>query len=354
MGMSTLTFRTFALDVPKLFPLTISRGTSGTTRNMFVEVSDGKHVGIGEGAPPTGTPPDLAERLDIVLAELFEMAQSASIEEVWQAGFERNIDPVALAALDCALWDLKAKQAGKPLFELLGAPLPSSATTVTIGIEPIEVVLERVPKILSISGGKALKVKLGSPAGRDHDRGIWEAAREAAQPFGVVMRADANGGWTAEETLAMAEWLSERGCEYIEQPIERGKEVELEKVFGRCALPIYLDETIRTEREVVEFVGLCDGVNLKLMKSGGVSGGLGVIRAAKEAGKGTMIGCMCETAVGIAQSAALSGWCDFVDLDTHFNHDPEPGDGLDFVDGIVMPRNTPGHGGFIKPEFYPR
>lgn len=351
--MADLSFRTFALDVPKLFPLTISRGTSGTTRNLFVEVSDGVHTGIGEGAPPTGLPEDFSDTAKTVLQPFFELAQTASVEDVWAAAHEMGVDAVALAALDSALWDLRAKQQGLPLYELIGSPLPTVVTSVTMGIEPIEVVRERVPKILEVSGGRALKVKLGSPQGRDHDMAIWETARAAAEPFGVVMRADANGGWNREETLMMAEWLALMGCEYIEQPIVKGAEDQLVGLSGQCALPIFLDESIRLARDVAEFGGLCDGVNLKLMKSGGITEGIRVLEIARSLGKQTMIGCMCETEVGIAQSAALSGWCDFIDLDTHFNHDPEPAAGLDFSDGIVMPRNTPGHGGYVKPEFYP-
>ena len=346
-----LTFRTFALDVPKLFPLTISRGTSGTTRNLFVEVSDGAHTGIGEGAPATGLAPDFADTAVTTLAPYFEFAQTHGPRKVSEKALAEGIESTALAALDCALWDLEAKKLGVPLYQLLGIPRPKAVTTVTIGIEPKSIVLERVPLILKLTNAKALKVKLGSPAGRDHDKEIWETAREASAPFNVKLRADANGGWNAEESLAMAEWLKERDCQYIEQPIVKGNEDDLVGIFPHFALPLYLDESIRVSADVERFGDRCHGVNLKLMKSGGISEGIKVLERAKALNLGTMIGCMCETAVGIAQSAALSGWCDYVDLDTHFNHDPEPGDGVDFIEGVVMPRETPGHGGFIRPEF---
>lgn len=346
-----IAFRTFAVDVPKLFPLTISRGTSGTTRNLFVVAAQDGVEGIGEGAPATGLAADFADTAGEVLAPLFELAQSAEPIEVWQYGHNQGIEATALAALDCALYDLRAKQQGLPLYRYLGLPKPTSATTVTIGIEPVETVLARVPKILAMTQGRALKVKLGSPAGRGHDKEIWEAACQAAAPFGVAMRADANGGWTPDEALAMAEWLKERGCEFIEQPLVKGAEDQLPAVFQGSALPVYLDESIRNADDVERFADRCHGVNLKLMKSGGISDGLRVLQKAREHGLGTMIGCMCETAVGIAQSAAVSGLCDFVDLDTHFNHDPEPGAGVDFVEGVVMPRDVPGHGGYLLPEF---
>lgn len=348
--MPELSLRTFALDVHKLFALTISRGTSGTTRNLFVEVSDGIHTGIGEGAPPTGLPGDFADTADQALAPLIPYLNQ-SPHEIWDKGMELGIEVVALAALDCAIWDLLAKRAGMPLYQFLGLPKPKAITTVTIGIEPEEVVRERVPLILQMTGAKALKVKLGSPAGRDHDKAIWSTAREMAEPFGAKLRADANGGWTPSEAIEMMKWLSERDCEYVEQPLVKDSEDELPPVFAQRALPIYLDESIRVSAHVAKFFDRCDGVNLKLMKSGGITEGLRVLSTARAHGFGTMIGCMCETQVGIAQSAALSGLCDFVDLDTHFNHNPEPGAGLEFIEGVVMPRDVPGHGGYLLDEF---
>lgn len=347
--MPELTLRTFALDVHKLFPLTISRGTSGTTRNLFVEVSDGIHTGIGEGAPPTGLPADFADTASEALSPLIPCLNS-SPHEVWAKGMELGIEVVALAALDCALWDYLAKRAGLPLYQLLGLPKPKAITTVTIGIEPEDVVRERVPIILNLTGAKAIKVKLGSPTGREHDKQIWSMAREMAKPFGAKLRADANGGWTPAEAIAMMKWLADRDCEYIEQPLVKDTEDELPAVFAQRSLPIYLDETIRLNADVAKFHDRCDGVNLKLMKSGGITEGLRILATSRAHGLGTMIGCMCETQVGIAQSAAISGLCDFVDLDTHFNHNPEPGAGLEFVDGVVMPRDVPGHGGYLLDE----
>jgi muconate cycloisomerase len=348
-----LSFRTFAIDVHKLFPLTISRGTSGTTRNLFVEVSDGVHTGIGEGAPPTGTPEGYVDAASHHLAPLFEVAHSVSRSEIWARGRTLGIEDIALAALDCALWDLEAKQKGVPLHQLLGSPKPISPTTVTIGIEPEEVVRDRVPRIIEIAGAKALKVKLGSPAGRDHDQAIWSAAREASAKYGVKMRADANGGWNESESIEMAAWLAARDCEYIEQPVVKGNEAVLPGLLRHIVLPVFLDESIRVAEDVSRFHDCCHGVNLKLMKSGGLTEGLEVLDRARTFGLKTMIGCMCETAVGIAQSAAISGICDYIDLDTHFNHDPEPGDGVDMIDGVVTPRDVPGHGGFLRPEFLP-
>lgn len=348
MPPSKLTVNFKALDVSKLFPLTISRGTSGTTRNLFVTVSDGEQTGIGEGAPPTGLPPDFAEQAPEILAPLLHGLPERSISETTDLGLHLGVEAVALAALDTALWDLRAKQAGLPLYRLLGLPLPTAPTSVTIGIEPAEVVRERVPQILQLTQARALKVKLGSPAGRDHDKAIWETARLAAAPFRATLRADANGGWTPDEAIAMIAWLKERDCQYVEQPLEKGRESDLPAVFARRTLPIFLDESVRVAADVPALADRCDGVNLKLMKSGGVTEGLRLLATARAHGLQTMVGCMCETAIGIAAAAAISGLCDHIDLDTHLNHDPDPAEGVDMVEGVVIPRDTPGHGAYLK------
>ena len=332
---------------PKLFPLTISRGTSSATKNLFVRVSDGTHEAIGEGATPSALPEGFADGAPETLRPLVDRIDDLSIHQLVGLGQELEIEPTAVAALETALWDLKAKQAGMPLIDLLGLPWPTVPTCVTIGIEPADVIRERVPKLFEITGAKALKVKLGSPDGRDADKQVWEAARDAAAPFHVAMQADANGGWTPDEAIAMTHWLAERGCEFVEQPLVRGAEDDLPYVFAKRGLPIFLDESIRVSRDVARFADRCDGVNLKLMKSGGIVEGLKVLATARAHNLFTMIGCFCETKVGTAAAATLTGLCDHVDLDAYLNHSPQIGHGVDVFDGVVVPRQVPGHGGSL-------
>lgn len=334
--------------VRRLFPLTIARGTAPPTNTLFVKVSDGVHTGIGEGMRSFGSLVEVPEVCTEPLRELFEDSRGRSVREVYGEGVRREIPRAGLAALDMALWDLKAKQAGMPLYRLLGLPRPSVATSVTIGIEPKEVVLERVPKILEMTGGRCLKIKLGSPEGMDHDQEIFLAAQSASARFGVSLRVDANGGWDLARAKAMIPWLAERGCEYVEQPFAKGEEGWLGEIYGGSALPIFLDESVFDSKDVVRWAGVCHGVNLKLMKSGGVTEGLAVLLTAKACGLKTMIGCMSETSVGIAAGAALSGLCDFVDLDNHTNLDPDPAEGLALVDGVVIPPERPGHGAGLR------
>ena len=337
------------LTLTKLMPLGISRGVSTGSINLYVRVRQGEHEGIGECAPGTGFTETLAAQAQSELASLVgSITEGMSIHEVWQLGMSRGLDSGAVAALDTALWDLKAKQAGMPLIDLLGLPWPTVPTSVTIGINPPEVVREKVPWLLSHTGGKFLKVKLGSPEGIEADQAMYEACVEVARPFGVGLRVDANGGWSLADAQKMIPWLAARGCDYVEQPLVAGGEEGLPVLFEGRALPIFIDESCRVAADVVKYAHCVDGVNLKLMKCGGITEGLRLIATARACGLQTMIGCMSDSSVAIAAGAVLTGLLDHVDLDSHLNQNPDPASGLGFVDGIVMPRQVPGHGAFLE------
>ena len=215
--------------IQKLYPLAISRGTMSHSENLFVTVSDGQHTGLGELSPATGS----AWTADRGMAQIYGFVEQGLNPIPFandRAMREFEMDPPAMAALDVALWDLLGKQAGLPLHRLLGLPLPTVPTSVTIGINPPEVTRERVPDILRRTGAKCLKIKLGSPEGRDHDREHFLAAAEASAPFGVKLRVDANGGWTVSEAIEMMCWLAERG---VEAGKAHGKKLHgLRKQFG--------------------------------------------------------------------------------------------------------------------------
>lgn len=347
--MSDLSFSFETRVVTRRFPLTISRGTAGPVETLFVSVSDGSLVGVGEGMRCFGALVDIPTVCQPLLKEVFDEIGQRSVLEIYRAAVEREIPMPGVAALDCALWDLKAKQAGMPLYRLLGLPRPSVPTSVTVGIEPTEVVLERVKFFCELVGANKVKVKLGSPEGIDRDKEIFLAAKEAAAPFGAGIRVDANGGWSVESANAMIPWLAERGCDYVEQPLVFGAEEDFKYVTPQSRLPIFLDESIRTSEDVLRLRDTCHGVNLKLMKSGGITEGLHLLRTAKTCGLQTMIGCMSDSSIAIAAGAALSGLCDHVDLDNHFNLLPDPASGLLVENGVVVPPETPGHGAVLTP-----
>lgn len=339
------------LELQKLYPLAISRGTMSSSENLFIRVSDGVHTGIGELSPATGKEWTAARGEAQLTAYLAESKLFASgrvnPHDAWQEMRDANLDPPAIAALDIALWDLLAKQAGKPLYELLGLPRRAVPTSVTIGINPPEVTRERVPDILRRTGAKILKIKLGSPEGRDFDKAHFMAAEESSRPFGSILRVDANGGWAVDEAIMMNKWLAERGVGYVEQPLVEGAEADLPKIFENRPLPIFVDESCRFAPDLTRYAHAVDGINLKLMKCGGITEALRIVATARAHGLQTMIGCMSESSISIAAGAAMSALFDHIDLDSHLNLNPDPATGAPIEDGVVLPNEVPGHGGAL-------
>jgi L-Ala-D/L-Glu epimerase / N-acetyl-D-glutamate racemase len=333
------------VEVVKKYPLAISRGVQATSDNLFVTVSDGVHTGIGELSPATASAWTGERGHEQLSTFVRGLPEGLSIVNTWARMKAAQIDPPAMAALDIALWDLFGKQAGQPLYRVFGLGKPTVATSVTIGINPPEVIRERVPDILGSTGAKALKIKLGSSQGIETDKANFMAASESAAPFHAKLRVDANGGWSVADARHMLQWLAERGADYVEQPLVEGSEDALTELFEGRPLPIFVDESIRFSPDVVKVAGKVDGINLKLMKCGGLTEAVRIVATARAHGLKTMIGCMSETSVAIAAGAHIGALFDHIDLDSHLNLAPDPATGAPIdADGIIMPSDAPGHG----------
>lgn len=333
------------IELKKRYPLAISRGVSAGSRNVFVTVEDENFVGLGEGAPGIGLEEDAAQNCLQALEGFCWVDRSEwTPEAVWCAAKEAGVEPAAMAALDIALWDLAAKKAGTPLYAFLGLQNRSVPTSVTIGINPPEVIRERVPEILARTGARFLKCKLGSPEGIEADKANFQASKESSAPFGVGLRVDANGGWGLSDAKEMLLWLAGQGVDYVEQPLVEGAEDQLPELFASRPLPIYVDESCRWASDVAGLAGKVDGVNLKLMKCGGITEALRIVAEARKHGLKTMIGCMSESSVAIGAGASIGSLFDHIDLDSHLNLAPDPAVGLEFAEGVVRCREVPGHG----------
>jgi len=341
------------VNLKKKYPLQISRGTHYKSQNLFIELIKDGITAWGESAPGKTEGASNADEVEKSLLKLIETdIDSLSIYETHQRSKELNIPPCAYAAIDIALWDWKAKKAGLPLSSLIGFPTPSIPTSITVGINPPEIIKERVEIILSNPQIRALKIKLGSPDGIEHDKLIYSQVLESIKKSNISIRVDANGGWSLDEAKVMMKWLAERKAEYIEQPLIEGEEDKLKYLFESRPLPIFIDESCRFSEDVARHYEYVDGVNLKLMKCGGITEALRILNVAKSHNLKTMIGCMSESSVSISAGASISGIIDYVDLDSHYNLDPDPSEGAKMIDGITMNSNKPGHGSKLKIEYY--
>ena len=341
------------VNLKKKHPLQISRGVHDKSVNLFVElISDGINA-WGECAPGKT---EGASSIDIAEKSLLDFMESGisslSIYEVNKKAKDLNIAPCAFAALDIALWDWKAKKSRLSLNDLLGLPKPSTPTSITVGINPPDVIKERVEKLISNKQIRALKIKLGSPEGIEFDQQIYEQVIQSTKNCNISIRVDANGGWSLDDAKIMMKWLADRKAEYIEQPLKEGDEDNLKYLFKGRPLPIIIDESCRFSEDVVRHSEYVDGVNLKLMKCGGITEALKILNTAKSFGLKTMIGCMSESSIAISAGASISGIIDYVDLDSHYNLDPDPSEGAFMQNGITMTYNKYGHGAKLKLDNY--
>ena len=341
------------VNLKKKFPLQISRGIHSESQNVFIELIEDGITAWGESAPGKTEGASSAIQVEESLVKLIEEGiEGLSIYDVYQKGKELKTPPCALAALDIALWDLKAKKANLQLNDLLGIPKPSTPTSITVGINPPEVVKKRVELILKNKQVRALKIKLGSPNGIDYDKEIYSQVLESTKSSKISIRVDANGGWALDDAKEMIKWLSERNAEYVEQPLSEGNEEQLKFLFKGRSLPIFVDESCRFSEDVPRLANFVDGVNLKLMKCGGITEALRILNTARSFGLKTMIGCMSESSVSISAGASLTGIIDYVDLDSHYNLSPDPSSGAVMINGVTMTNNGDGHGANLNIENY--
>ena len=343
----------YKVKLKKRFPLAISRGVRYDSENLFIKYEKEGIIGWGEAAPGetegASTTEEVQKELERFVATGIE---EESIQDLYYRSRELKIPPCAYVGIDIALWDWTAKKAGLPLYQILGFPKPITPTSVTIGINPPNIIKERIPLLLDGTTVKSLKIKLGSPEGLDADKIMYEQVVESTNGYNVKIRVDANGGWNLTDAKYMMGWLAERGVDYIEQPLKEGEEDKLEKLYKNRPLPIYLDESCRFSENIPNFANHVDGVNMKLMKCGGITEALRIISTARAHGLKTMIGCMSESSVSIAAAASLTGVIDHIDLDSHYNLEPDPSSGAPMVDGVTLPLDIPGHGAELKKEFY--
>jgi L-Ala-D/L-Glu epimerase len=334
------------ISIKKRYPLRISRELITEDNNIWVQLKTARHTGFGEMAPDSNCDQELSVVCVSLLTDFVRnILPTDSISERWQKACDNNLPPSALAALDIAHWDLHSKELNCPLYRCLGLPARIPACSVTIGINPPEVQSERVPEIVSRTGATILKVKLGSKEGIDFDKESFLAIQNSIEKrYPMRYRVDVNGGWSVSDTLKMMPWLKDRGVELLEQPLPQGAEDELAELFERRSLPIFIDESCHFSCDIPKLAPYVDGIVVKLMKCGGITEALKLVATARAHGLKTMLGCMGESSISISAAASIGGVFDYLDLDSHLNHKPDPAEALEFVNGYLVLSERAGHG----------
>ena len=303
-------------DLPLAHPFTISRGTQTTQPTLVVELIDDEgRRGYGEATTNSyygATLENMAAALENVRAEV-EMYGGDDPACFWRELDEllRTPHRFAQCALDMAAWDLWGKRQGQPLHTLWGFDTSNMVpTSYTIGLDTIETM---IAKLQEKPGWPVYKVKLG--AGRDLE--IMQALRGVTNsPFTV----DANNGWSFQQLTELAGPLAELGVRVIEQPLAPAELQKLGGVLSRvggAGQPLVVaDESCVHESDVEACAEAgYGGINIKLVKCGGLTPARRMIENARRLGLGVMIGCMTESSVGISAAAQLLPLVDFADLD---------------------------------------
>jgi L-alanine-DL-glutamate epimerase-like enolase superfamily enzyme len=249
----------------------------------------------------------------------------------------------ARTAIDIALHDWFGKSIGWPLWKIWGLNREAIApTSVTIGINSPAGAKARARDWLDYMDVQLFKVKLGSPAGIAADQQMLLAVREEVGEKDVFV--DANGGWSLADAIQMCHWLADLGIKYVEQPLPRGQEPDLATLKQNSPLPIFIDESCFTSADISRLADHIDGVNIKLMKSGGLSEAIRMVHTAKAHNLKVMFGCYSDSSLANTAALQLAPLADYLDLDSHLNLIDDPFKGAVVEEGRVLPNDLPGLG----------
>jgi L-Ala-D/L-Glu epimerase len=297
-----------AYDLKLKHTFRISRKSIDFQPSIIVELQDDGFSGFGEATsnPYYNITIEILQHDIEQIRNVVEDTNDETPEEFWhKINSVLPDNPFALCALDNAFNDLYARKKGKKLYELWNYSISHNPlTNYTIGIDSIENMIAKMEEL----PWPIYKIKLGT-------REDISIVTELRKHSNAIFRVDANCAWTVEETLSNAIILKDLGVEFIEQPLKANDWEGQREVFKNSVLPIMADESCITEEDVAKCHNHFHGVNIKLMKCGGITPGRRMIAEAKKLGLKTMVGCMTESTVGISAIAHLLPELDYVDMD---------------------------------------
>lgn len=296
------------VELPLRYPFRISRGVTRVQPTVIATLDDGECAGVGEACPSSY----YGVTAQSILSELHQVA-ARGVADHWSCPHDLyeqlvkfGVSSFARCAVDTAAWDLYAKRMRRPLLDLFGLHLAAAPPSdYTIGIDTPEMMRR---KAAEYADWPALKVKVGGP--RD-----LEGLRAIREVTAARFRVDANGGWTLQTARRLLPELWSLNVELIEQPLPPRRRDDQRTLFEESPLPLFADESCVGEHDVAGCVGLFHGVNIKLVKCGGLTPARRMMAEARRRGLKLMIGCMTESSVGCAAAASLAPLVDYVDLD---------------------------------------
>jgi L-alanine-DL-glutamate epimerase-like enolase superfamily enzyme len=317
----SLTVRTESWPIAGSF--SISRGAKTEAQVVVVELSDGRRRGYGECVPYARYGETVRGVIDALSGLSDRLAlglDRAALQQALPPGAARN-------ALDCAFWDLEAKRAGVPAYELAGLPAPHPLTTCyTISLGAPD---DMAQAARAASSRRLLKVKLG----HDGDPARIAAVRAAAPHAELVV--DANEGWTAANLEENLSACAAAGVTMIEQPLPAENDAALSTV--KRPMPVCADESVHDRNSLKDLVGRYDAVNIKLDKTGGLTEALAMAAEAERLGFSIMVGCMVATSLAMAPAMLVAQRARLVDLDGPLLLAKDRPDGLRYEGSLVYP-----------------
>ena len=306
---------------------TISRGSKTEAVVVVVELESGGQRGRGEAVPYLRygeTPEGVAAAIEAMATALRGGLDRDRLQTAMSAGAARN-------ALDCALWDLEAKQAGRPAYDLAALPAPKpivTAYTISLG----------TPEVMADGARRAktrplLKVKLGG-GGDDAER--IAAVRRAAPEAELIV--DANEGWSEANLERNLAACAQAGVTLIEQPLAQGRDAVLEQI--RRPIPVCADESVHDRASLDAISGKYDAINVKLDKAGGLTEALALAAEAERRGFDIMVGCMVATSLAMAPAMLVAQRARVVDLDGPLLLAEDRKHGLRYDGSVVYPAES--------------
>ncbi len=340
----TLKFKPFEVMLRHVF--TLAAGSRKSTPVVLTEIWYEGKVGYGEASMP----PYLGESHESVThflgqVDLNRFKDPFNIEDILD--YIDSIAPgnyAAKASVDIALHDLTGKLMSQPWYRIWGYNRENTPhTSFTIGIDTPDVVIE---KTREASAYRMLKVKLGL----DTDKEMIETIRSVTD---TPICVDVNQGWTdREKALDMIYWLQEHGVVFVEQPLPVEAIDDMAWLTDKSPLPTIADEAIRGPEDIISVYGAYDGINIKLMKAGGMRAAHQMINTARALGMKVMIGCMIESSCAVTAAAQLSPAVDWADLDGNLLINNDVFEGLRIIEGKVTLTEREGIGVVPKDTYY--